>query len=53
MDDKTLQILEVAKQEFLANGFEKASMRTIASKACVTTGALYARFPNKDEMFGI
>ena len=44
-------ILESATAEFLANGYDKASMRMIAKKANVTTGALYARFDNKDRLF--
>lgn len=45
-------LLESAQKEFLEKGFEKASMREIAGKAGVTTGALYVRFPNKDALFG-
>ena len=44
-------ILTSAKQEFLDKGFAKASLRTIASKAGVTTGALYRHFKDKDELF--
>lgn len=43
--------MQSAKAEFLAHGFEKASMRNIAKVAGVTTGALYVRFPNKDALF--
>lgn len=45
------KVLESAKAEFLTLGFEKASMRSIAKVAGVTTGALYVRFPNKDALF--
>ncbi len=45
------KILIAAKQEFLKNGFEKASMRVIAKNSGVTTGALYTRFTSKDELF--
>ncbi len=51
-NETTSLILSSALEEFLQLGFEKASMRTIAKKADVTTGALYARFPNKDALFG-
>lgn len=44
-------ILNSAKQEFLDKGFAKASLRTIASKAGVTTGALYRHFKDKDALF--
>ncbi len=50
-DALTEKILINAKQEFLTNGFEKASMRVIAKKSGVTTGALYTRFANKDDLF--
>lgn len=45
------QILECAKEEFMQKGFADASMRTIAERAGVTTGMLYSRFADKDEMF--
>ena len=45
------KILECAKQEFLDKGFEGASMRTIAENAGYTTGMLYGRFADKDELF--
>ena len=35
------RILESARTEFLASGFEKASLKTICEGAGVTTGALY------------
>lgn len=44
-------VLESAKEEFLEKGFEKASMRSIAQNAGVTTGALYVRFSSKDALF--
>lgn len=45
------RILESARAEFLAAGFEKASLKTICDKASVTTGALYKRYKGKDELF--
>ena len=45
------QILECAKEEFMQNGFADASMRTIAEKAGFTTGMLYSRFADKNELF--
>lgn len=44
-------ILESAKKEFLANGFEKASLKAICDGAGVTTGALYKRYRGKEELF--
>ena len=43
-------IIEAAKDEFLENGFEKASMRSIASKASMTVGNLYRYFKSKEDI---
>ena len=40
-----------SKEEFLKNGFQKASLRKIADNASITTGALYTRYKSKDELF--
>lgn len=45
------KILESAKKEFLKNGFTNASLRTIASNADLTTGAMYRHFKDKDALF--
>lgn len=45
------RILESARREFLAAGFEKASLKTICENAEVTTGALYKRYRGKEELF--
>lgn len=44
-------VMKSAKKEFLAHGYEKASMRTIAQNAGLTGGALYKHFGGKEEMF--
>lgn len=44
-------LLESGKQEFLAHGFEKASLRAICKNAGVTTGAFYAQFDKKEDLF--
>lgn len=44
-------ILESARQEFLSQGFEKASLKAICERAHVTTGALYKRYSGKEELF--
>ncbi|MDY0288527.1 MAG: helix-turn-helix domain-containing protein [Sphaerochaeta sp.] len=49
--DTCNSILTHAKAEFLALGFERASLRTIATKAGVTTGAVYRHFNNKQDLF--
>ena len=52
LDDKMKEdILKIAKQEFLEQGFLGASTRNIAQKAGLTTGALYNRFMGKEELF--
>ena len=48
LDDK---IVKSAFEEFLKYGFQKASLHKIAQKAGITTGALYTRYKNKDELF--
>ena len=45
------KILQSAKNEFLDKGFTNASLRTIASNAGVTTGAMYRHFKDKDALF--
>ena len=48
LDDR---IIAAARAEFLENGFEKASLRKIAANADVTVGAIYTRWPTKDQLF--
>ena len=38
-------------EEFKENDFLKASLNKIAEKAGLTTGAVYTRYKNKDELF--
>lgn len=45
------RLLEAAEQEFLKNGFEKSSIRTIAQKAQTSPRAIYTRFENKEALF--
>lgn len=45
------RILEIAEQEFLQNGFDKASLRVIAKKCGTTIGNLYHYFSNKEALF--
>lgn len=45
------KILKCAKSEFLEKGYINASMRAIAEKSGYTTGILYSRFADKDEIF--
>lgn len=45
------RILESAKKEFLAHGFEKTSLKAICDGADITTGALYKRYKGKEDLF--
>ncbi|MFT8351796.1 TetR/AcrR family transcriptional regulator [Clostridium saccharoperbutylacetonicum] len=45
------RIIDVAREEFLENGFEKASIRTITTKAKTSKSNLYNYFKNKDDLF--
>ena len=44
-------ILEAGKQEFLENGFQGSSLRKIAKRAGVTTGAVYGYYQSKEDLF--
>ncbi len=48
LDDK---IVKAATAEFLKCGFQDASLRQIAQRANISTGALYTRYENKDALF--
>lgn len=51
--DHTLdkRIIQSATAEFLEYGFRDASLRRIAQRADLSTGALYTRYENKDALF--
>ena len=44
-------LLKSGKEQFLAHGFEKASLRTICKEAGLTTGAFYNHFSGKEDLF--
>ena len=46
-------LLEAGKQEFLEKGFQGVSMRGIASRLSVTTGALYRYYTDKESLFDV
>lgn len=48
---KRRQILDGASRAFLAEGFDGASMGTIAREAGVSKGTLYVYFKSKEELF--
>ena len=45
------RIQQAAREEFLKNGFQNASMREIGRKAGLTPSALYRHYPSKEAMF--
>ncbi len=49
--ENSKRIIAAAQSEFMKQGFESASMRSIASQVGMTVGALYRHFPNKEELF--
>src|SRR5579864_3288983 len=49
---KRERILEVAAQEFAANGFEGASINRILERAQMSKGAAYYYFADKADLFG-
>lgn len=49
--DSHVRIVAAAKKEFLEKGFEKASMRSIADAAGLTSAGLYRHFADKEAMF--
>src|SRR5437763_16491787 len=50
-DRKRRQILDVAREVFLEEGFAAASMSTIAARLGGSKGTLYNYFKSKDELF--
>lgn len=48
---KFAQVLDAARDELLQNGFDRASMDSVATRAGVSKATLYAYFKNKDDMF--
>ena len=50
-DNTRENILGTAKQHFLRDGLDGASLRNIVKDAGLTTGAFYKYFPTKESMF--
>ncbi|MFR1479912.1 MAG: helix-turn-helix domain-containing protein [Hydrogeniiclostridium mannosilyticum] len=44
----TEKLMEAAKQEFLKNGYERASLQAIAERLAPAKGAIYIRYPDKE-----
>lgn len=49
--DARTRLIHAARAEFLRCGYQKASLRTIAEAAGLTTGAVYFLFGSKAELF--
>lgn len=49
--DLTTKLIETGKVEFLRCGYRNTTMRAIASKLNITTGAIYGHFDNKEIFF--
>lgn len=47
----TEKLMEAANQEFLKNGYERASLQTIAERAGSSKGAIYIRYPDKESLY--
>lgn len=47
------KILLCAKKEFIEKGYKDSSLRNIVKTAGVTTGAFYAHFSNKHQLFKV
>lgn len=50
-NERKQRIIDAAIEVLKENGIEKTTMRAIAKKAGLTTGAIYHHYNNKDEMF--
>lgn len=50
-DEIRQRIIDVAREEFLENGFEKASIRAITTRAKTSKSNLYNYFKDKDQLF--
>ena len=50
-DEIRTALLQSGKQQFLAYGFDRASLRVICRNANVTTGAFYSHFDKKEDLF--
>lgn len=47
----TKKIIQSAREEFLAFGYEKASLNRVSARVGITTAGLYRHFRNKEDMF--
>ena len=50
VDETTRRLLDAAASAFVEHGYEGAGVNDIARRAGVTTGAIYARWPRKNDL---
>ncbi|MBX6391581.1 MAG: TetR/AcrR family transcriptional regulator [Frankia sp.] len=50
MASRREEILDIAKRQFAANGYQAASMRDVAEASGLMAGSLYSHFKSKTEM---
>ena len=51
ISDTLMKIHASAKNHFMANGYERSSLRKIVSDAGFTLGAFYGYYGSKEELF--
>ncbi len=49
-DETTRKLLDAAAATFVEHGYDKAVVSDVARRAGLTTGSIFARWPNKNEM---
>lgn len=50
-DDRLQELLNIAAEVFLSEGFSRASINTIARRANASKATFYSRFPSKEDLF--
>ena len=50
VDGTTRRLLELAAEEFIERGYELARVNNIARRAGLTAGAMYGRWPHKEDV---
>ncbi len=50
-EDRRQKVLEVATEEFAANGYNATSINVISKKSNISIGALYSYFASKEDLF--
>lgn len=50
-EERVTEILDIATEVFMAEGFTAASTNEIARRANASKGTFYARFPSKEQLF--